>query len=81
MFRILVSFLLFGISVLPAIAEDVNIGDVVFHESFDGNKLPEGWSVSNPKYVSLFEDTIQVNLPAEGHDKNASASKQLPFEK
>ncbi|MDR2754832.1 MAG: glycoside hydrolase family 5 protein [Planctomycetaceae bacterium] len=85
MFRIFLLCLLLNIFVLPLVADDTNnevkIGDIVFHESFDGEKLPEGWSVSNPKYVSLFENTVQVNLPAEGQDKNASASKQLSIEK
>ncbi|MDR0336490.1 MAG: glycoside hydrolase family 5 protein [Planctomycetaceae bacterium] len=85
MFRFFGLFLLFGIFVFSAVAEETNhevkIGDLVFRESFDDDKLPEGWSVSNPKYVSLFENAVQINLPAEGQDKNASTSKRLAIDK
>ncbi|MDR2438779.1 MAG: glycoside hydrolase family 5 protein [Planctomycetaceae bacterium] len=85
MFRILLSCLLFSIFALSLAADNTNnevkIGDIVFRESFDNEKLPEGWQVSNPNNVSLFENAVQVNLPAESQVKNASASKQLSIEK
>ncbi|MDR1270668.1 MAG: glycoside hydrolase family 5 protein [Planctomycetaceae bacterium] len=84
MCRILVTVLLSGVLgffVSSINADEVKIGDVVFRESFDADRLPEGWSVSNPKYVLPVENAVQVNLPTDGQDKNASASKQLSVEK
>jgi aryl-phospho-beta-D-glucosidase BglC (GH1 family) len=67
-------------SVLMLNADEVQVGDVVFRESFDSGQFPEGWSVSNPKFISVYENAVRVNLPTDGNDKSASASKSIAFE-
>jgi hypothetical protein len=74
---ILCGIVLFLFVTFSAAADEVNIGDIVFRESFDGGRFPDGWTVTNPEHIFVSENTVRVNLPADGKDKFASASKTL----
>ncbi len=76
-FVTLILFLSIAVFVSPASAETARVGDVLFEQSFGGRNLPDGWSVSNSKFVSVLENAVQLDLPSGGDDKYVSVTKKL----